>query len=167
MVLEALGRDPARSLHTRGVAEAARISPSAASLVLRALEGSGLVLVEDKGNMRFYRLDLTSPVAREWKVLFNVMSLKPLTEDLSDIAEQVVLFGSAAEGTDSTESDFDLFILTRFEPQVRLVLRRFEKRSGRHLSPIIVNAEGYARLRRRDRALYENISKGRMLWERG
>lgn len=165
-VLEALSRNPAQSLHTRRVAQEAGVSPSAASLVLRALEGSGLLLVEDKGNMRFYRVNLANPLARQWKVLFSLNQLRRLIEELSEITEKMVLFGSVAEGTDAAESDVDLFVLTQHERAVKEVLRKFEKHSDRHLSPIIMNAQGYARLRRQDQALFENISRGRVLWER-
>lgn len=165
-VLEALGKNPTMSLHTRKVAQEAGVSPSAASLVLRALEGSGLLLVEDKGNMRFYRINLANPLARQWKVLFNLNQLRRLIEELSDITEKFVLFGSVAEGIDNVESDVELFILTQHERAVKDVLRKFEKHYDRHLSPIIMNAQSYARLRRQDTALFENISRGKILWER-
>ncbi len=165
-ILEALGKDASKLMHTRRVAEEAGVSTGEASTVLRALERSNLLLVEDVGNMRSYRINLANPIARQWKVLFNITRLKPLTEELVRITDQVVLFGSAAEGTDTGESDIDLFILTQHERMVKEALRRFEKRSDRHLSPIIMNAQGYARLRRQDEALYENISRGKVLWEK-
>lgn len=165
-VLEALGKDAGKRMHTRRVAEEAGVSTGEASIVLRALERSNLLLVEDVGNMRFYRINLANPIARQWQILFNIIRLKPLTEDLAQITDQVVLFGSAAEGTDTGKSDIDLFILTQHERMVKEALRRFEKSSDRHLSPIIMNAQYYARLRRQDRALCENISRGKVLWEK-
>ena len=164
-ILEALGKNPGKGLHTRRVADEAGVSTGEASTVLRALQGSGLLFMEEVGNMRFYRMNLANPIAREWKILFNITWLKSLTEELAQITDQVVLFGSLAGGTDTVESDVDLFILTQHEKMVKEALRKFEKRSDRHLSPIIMNAEGYARLRRQDQALYENVSRGKVLWE--
>lgn len=165
-VLEALARDPESSVHTRKVGERAHVSVGAASIILRALEGSGLVEVEEKGSMKFYRINLLNPLSREFKILFNVRDLTDLVESLKEHAVRIVLFGSSAEGTDTKESDLDLFILTQDPQTVKVILRRFRGKSARNLSPIIVTAGDLARLRRRDKPLYDNISKGKVLWEK-
>ena len=166
-VLDALGRDPETRHHVRAVAEKAGVSVGAASMILHSLEASGMLTVEQTGNMKFYQYDLSNPVSRQWKVLFNINRLKPLADMMVEVAERVVLFGSAAEGTDTRESDVDLFILAQDETVVKSVLRRFQKGYSRSLSPIIMNAAGFARLRRQDLSLHENILRGRVLWERG
>ena len=165
-VLEVLGADPNTSLHVRKVAEKAKVSTGSASTTLRALESSGLLTVEEKGNMKFYRINLTDPRARQLKVLFNVYRLKPLADRLKNETDRVILFGSAADGTDSIESDVDIFILTQDETVVKEILRKFQREYDRPLSPIIMSANNYARLRRRDTSLYQNIARGRVLWER-
>jgi len=45
-------------------------------------------------------------------------------------------------------------------------MRRFQKKFVRTLSPIIVDALGNMRLRKGDRPLFEEISRGKVLWER-
>lgn len=166
LILDALGQDPDTRYHVRAVAERAKVSVGAASMILHTLEGTGMLTVEQIGNMRFYMYNLADPVARQWKVLFNINRLKPLADLLSETADRVVLFGSTADGTDIPDSDVDLFILTREEDTARSFLRRFQKRYSRSLSWIIMNAASFAKLRRMDRSLYENILRGRVLWER-
>ena len=166
-IIEVLGIDPETRFHVRAVAERASVSVGTASMVLKGLERSGLLTVEEEGNMKFYQYDLSDPVARQWKVLFNTTRLRPLIRELKEETDRVILFGSAGEGTDTRESDLDLFILTQNESGVRQILRGFQRKYSRHLSPLIMNAVGYARLRRQDPSLYENISRGRTLWERG
>ncbi len=163
-IIDTLGRDPDSSLHTRKVAEEAGVSVGTASMILNTLEGSDLVEVDKKGNMKFYRINLLNPVARQFKVLYNVRKLYALVEELKEYAERIVLFGSCANGIDGWDSDVDLFILTRDQQLVKEALGRFQKRFPRHLSPIIVNAEGLARLRRRDSPLFSSIIRGRVLW---
>ncbi len=163
-ILDTLGRDPDTSLHTRKIAEEAGVSVGAASMTLRVLEGQGMVIGEVKGNMKFYRIDLLNPVVRQFKVLFNVMKLNVLVDRVKDYAGRIILFGSCAEGLDGKDSDVDLFILTQDPGPVKTELARFQRQFQRHLSPIIVDAEGYARLRRQDTPLFNSITRGRTLW---
>jgi predicted nucleotidyltransferase len=165
-ILKALSRDPEKSLYTREVAEEAHVSIGAASTILRALEGSHLLDVEVKGGMKFYRFNLLNPVAREFKVLFNVHEISELIEPLKEHTDRIILFGSVAEGSDGPESDVDLFILTSQARTAKDVLRILQKKIDRHLSPIIESAEGLARLRREDKALFDQIYRGKTLWER-
>jgi predicted nucleotidyltransferase len=165
-VLEYLGRDPAGSHHVREVAEEAGVSVGAASITLRALLGQRLVKADERGGSKFYTIDLSNAAAREFKVLFSVLSLKDLVEALKEHTERVVLFGSCAEGIDERESDIDLYILAQNRVAVKEVVRRFQKKLVRNLSPIIVDGQGSMRLRREDKPLFEEISRGKVLWER-
>lgn len=166
-VLEYLGRDPAGAHHVREVAEEAGVSVGAASITLRALLGQRLVKADEKGGSKFYSIDLSNAAAREFKILFNVLGLKDLVDALKEYADRVVLFGSSAEGLDEKDSDIDLYVLAQNRNAVKEVLRRFQKKLVRTLSPIIVDAEGQMRLRKGDRPLFEEISRGKVLWQRG
>jgi predicted nucleotidyltransferase len=165
-VLEYLARDPSGTHHVREVAEEARVSVGAASITLRALHGQGLVNADERGGSKFYSIDLSNPAAREFKILFNILALKDLVEALKEFAERVVLFGSCAEGTDEKDSDIDLYVLSQNRTMVKDVVRRFQKKLVRSLSPIIVDAEGQMRLRKGDKPLFDEISRGKVLWER-
>jgi predicted nucleotidyltransferase len=165
-ILRFLAQDPDTSFHGREIAEKARVSSGAASMTLHVLHGTGLLEMEEKGRMKFYKFNLSNPVSREFKVLFNIMDLRNLVEDLKPDAERIILFGSGAEGRDAKDSDLDLFILTRDPSKVKDIARRAEKKLVRHLSSIIVDAQGELRLRRDEKPLYDNISRGRILWEK-
>ena len=155
-ILETLSRDPDKSLYTREVAERSGISVGAASMILRVLEGSHLIDVDEKGGMKFYRINLLNPVAREFKVLFNVQRISRLVEPLKNYSDRIILFGSCV----------DLLVLTSEPQAAKDLFRLFQKKIDRHLSPIIVGAEGLARLRRDDKALFEQVYRGKTLWEK-
>jgi len=165
-ILDTLSRDPDKSLYTREVAERSGISVGAASMILRVLEGSHMIDVEEKGGMKFYRINLLNPVAREFKVLFNVQKISCLVEPLKEYSDRIILFGSFADGTDGPESDVDLLVLTSEPHAAKDLFRLLQKKIDRHLSPIIVGAEGLARLRRDDKALFEQVYRGKTLWEK-
>jgi len=165
-VLEYLARDPADAHHVREVAEEAGVSVGAASITLRALRGQRLAKADEKGGSKFYSIDLSNPAAREFKILFNILGLRNLVDALKEYAERVVLFGSSAEGTDEKDSDIDLYVLAQNQAATKEVMRRFQKKFVRTLSPIIVDALGNMRLRKGDRPLFEEISRGKVLWER-
>ncbi len=162
-LLDFLGRDPDNSYHVRELAEKAGVSVGAASVTLRAMHGSRLIELEEKGAMKFYRFNLLDPVARQFKVLFTIERLKVLIHELEPHAERIVLFGSCANGTDAKDSDVDLFIVTRDTALVKNALWRFERKLGRHLSPIMVPPGGLSRIEREDRPLFESILQGRVL----
>jgi len=165
-ILRFLANDPDSSFHGREIADKVGVSSGAASMALRALHDAGLLGMDEKGRMKFYRLNLSNPVSREYKVLFNIMELRQLVEDLRNEAERIVLFGSAAEGKDAKNSDLDLFILTRDPSDAKENVKRAQRKLVRHLSTIIVDAQGEIRLRKDEKPLYDNISRGRVLWEK-
>lgn len=163
-LLHFLGRDPDSSYHVREIAEKSGVSVGAASITLRAMKGTGLVTSEERGSMKFYTFNLFNPLSREWKVLFNIQDLKGLVDELTPYVDRIVLFGSCANGTDSKESDVDLFITTHDKAKVSHILARFQKNYFRNLSPIIQLPEGLAKIRKSDRPMFESILQGRVLW---
>jgi predicted nucleotidyltransferase len=165
-VLEYIASDPAGSHHVREVAKRAGVSVGAASNTLRSLHGQRLLKVEERGGSKFYSIDLANAAAREFKILFNVLKLEEMVETLMEHSDRVVLFGSCAEGRDEKDSDIDLYILAQDKVDVKEVLRRFEKKIVRSLSPIIVDANEQVRLRKGDKPLFDQISRGKVLWQR-
>ncbi len=164
-VLHVFHEDPMQELHEREVMRRANVSKGSVNLILRRLSEEGILEREKTGRMVFYRFNIKAPLARQLKVLFNVYSLQKLVDQLKPHCKRVVLFGSCAEGLDVKESDVDLFILTQESKEVMKMVSAFQKSLDRRLSPIIVDANGFARLKREDRPLYGRIEKGIVLWE--
>lgn len=164
-VLYVFHEDPMRELYEREVVRKAGISKGSANSILRKLSETGILKRKKTGRMVFYRFNDRSPVARQFKILFNVYSLRELVDQIKPHCKRIMLFGSCAEGLDVSESDVDLFILTQEKKEVMEKVSAYQKNLDRKLSPIIVNANGFTRLKREDRPLYERILKGIMLWE--
>lgn len=164
-VLDLFASNPLQEHHEREVMRLADVSKGSANRMLRELSERGFLTLRKRGRMVFYKLDLDNPSTRQFKILANVYSLNELVEKLKGAARRVVLFGSCAQGTDVKESDIDLLVITDDKDIVRKEINRFNTKEKRRVVPIIVDANGFAKLKREDRPLYDNIERGIVLWQ--
>ncbi len=162
-LLYALASDQMRFFYQREAAERAHISVGSANRIFRTLVDSGLVEQEKKGKIYLYRYNVNNPVGRQLKVLFNIIEVEELIDMLRPLARRIILFGSCAEGRDAKESDIDLFILTRDKEAVTEKLGLYG--SWRRLAPIIVDVNDFTKLRNEEKPLYDEITRGILLWE--
>lgn len=115
------------------------------------------------GNLNIYFLDKNDPLVSQMKVARAIELLKPLLIKLQDVSQKIILFGSAAQGKDVADSDFDLFILTSDKKKVQKITSK--SRIGREIKPVIKNFLEFMELKEKDRIFYEEINKGVVLWE--
>ena len=155
---------PMQELHEREVVRRAGISKGSANTILRKLSEINVLERDKRGRMVFYSLSIENAVARQFKVLFNVYSLNELVNEIKQYCKKIILFGSCSEGTDTEESDVDLFILTNEKSKVNSKVTSYQK-IGRRIAPVIVNSNEFVELRRKDKPLYDRILKGTSLWE--
>jgi len=75
--------------------------------------------------------------------------------------EQILFmpFGSCADGTDVRESDIDIFMLTQEKKAVKESVSRFNQKSERKISPIILDVSEFMKMKREDGPLYERIDR--------
>ncbi len=164
-ILAQLAEDPMREFYQREIAQEAKVSLGSANKLLKDLEEREMVTLDRRGKMFFYRINLKNPVARQFKILFNVMLLDELVKQLRDSCKRVILFGSCAEGADAKESDMDVFVLTQKKETIIQTINKYERKINRRIAPVVLSSIEWARMRRKDRPLYDNISKGIILWQ--
>ena len=160
-VLAFLCADAGRSFYGVEVAGEAGLSRGGVNRALRGLARAGLVEAEDRGRMRFYRARLADPRVRSFKTLLNIDALGPLLDRLSRLALRVVLFGSAAEGTNLPDSDVDLLVVTNSPDRARKVVSS----AGDALQAVIVTPVGLADLERDNAAFAAELKRGIELWK--
>lgn len=163
-VLRFLARHTGQSFFEREIVEATGVSRSAVNLATRALCGAGLLLREQRGRMNFYTVDDRHPFVRQFKVLDTLAQLEPLLQELRPLTRRIVLFGSCAEGTNTPESDVDLFILTVERDQVMRLVSRYSMEYP--IQPVLANNQELVVMKEKDAAFYEQIRRGIVLWER-
>jgi len=165
-VLHFLLSNPMEQFHEREIVRRTGVSVGAVNQILRRFQRAGLVEKDRRGRTSLYRANLRNPVARQFKVLFNVLALNDLVDKIKQVSDRIVLFGSCAEGTDVKDSDVDLFVLTSDTETVNREVRLYEQKIDRRLSLITIDSNGLAKMKIGDKPLYERISRGIALWER-
>ena len=157
--------NPLSEYYEREVLRLTRVSKGSANKTLRQLTDLGLLSRATKGRMVFYKLNPDEASARQFKILSNTFMLRSLVERLKPHSKKVVLFGSASQGTDTKESDVDLFVLSSEKEDVSREISGFNSKLERKVNPIVVDSNEFAKMKREDRPLYDNIDRGIVLWQ--
>jgi predicted nucleotidyltransferase len=168
-VLRFLVLHQGQSFYEREIARKANLSPSSTHHVLVRLYQAGVINRKQNGRMYFYSIDKTNPYLKEFKVLVNLLLLEPLVERLKRLSHKIVLFGSWAEGSDTEDSDIDLFIISSEKEKVLSVVNKFSystKLENRKIQPIISQPEELLKKDRKNKVFLEQVEKGKILWER-
>lgn len=168
-VLRFLLLEAGRSFYEREIARNAGLSPSSAHYVLSALSKAGLINCKRNGRMCFYSIDATNPYLKGFRLLVNLLLIEPLAEKLKRLAHKIILFGSWADGTNTEDSDIDLFIVSSEKERV---LSLINKSSGspqffnRKIQPIVVTPQELLRKTEKDKVFMEEVAKGNTIWEK-
>lgn len=165
-----LAANPKTAFYSNEAAKKAGLSVGSASAALNELARQGFVSCEKKGKMKFYRANLASAATRSFKVFSNCLALTPLAAAATGAgAAKLVLYGSAAKGEDSEESDFDLACVTNDRKgaveKMAKAAEKVEKATGKKVSLNYYGEADYHKLAQTSPAFYESVEHGIALWE--
>lgn len=163
-IVSFLSQHPGKSFFDKEIAQKTGLSRGGTNEVLRCLSQENFVTLSKKGRMCFYSVNSSDPVIKCYKVLNNVLELEPLIEKIKSLVTKIILFGSSAQGTNTEESDIDLFILTNKPKKVMKIIID-SSLSGR-LQPIIKTSTEYAIMQKKESIFCEEIDRGIILFER-
>lgn len=153
-----------RSFTEKEIVEATGVSKSGVNMALRDLEKNGLVIRRKRGRMSFFSVDNSIPLIRELKRALSLAALLPLVQKLKAVSRRIILFGSVAQGTDTSESDIDLFVLSSEKDKVVQWVRAFKM--AKELKPVILTPVEYATSQAKDKAFFQELRKGIVLYEK-
>jgi predicted nucleotidyltransferase len=155
--------------YERQVARSLDIAYGSANRSLNQLYSTGAVKRRQEGKMFFYSIDASNPSVIEFKKLVNLLLLEPLVESLQKIASRIVLYGSCAQGTDSSQSDFDLFVVTSKKESVADIISGFNLPKGfenLRIQPVIKTPVELLQAGESEKAFIEEVERGIVLWEK-
>lgn len=163
-ILSFLSLHPDRPAYDKEISEKTGVSRGSTNQILRDFLENGLVSRERRGKMWLYTLT-DGPLVRSFRVFENLITLAPLARALEGSATRVILYGSAATGEDTAESDMDLFVISDDPDSVSAAIRKFE--SDRPITPVIQTPEEYAASQTSDAGFMAEVKRGQILLEKG
>lgn len=162
-ILKLLALYPLQGFYVTEIARKVSLSKAAVSLRLRKLYKENLVSAEKRGKEVYYKINIFSPIIKQYKILANIVFLEPLINKLKSSSRRIVLFGSVARGEDQFDSDIDLFIVSK-EPMItRQIIGHIKL--DRKIQSIIKTASELTEFESKNKEFYEQAKAGITLWE--
>ena len=158
-----------QEFYERELARKLGISYGSANRALNELYSTGAVTRRREGKMYFYSIDSSNAAITEFKKVVNLMLVEPLVEELKSISNRIVLYGSCALGTDTSESDLDLFVVSNSKEDVSNVISTFRFPRGCesiHIQSVIRTPVELLEGGESERTFVEEVDRGIVLWER-
>jgi len=168
-VLGLLAKFSDQEFYEREVVRRLGISSGSANRALNELFSSGAVSRRREGKMYFYSVDSSNAAIAEFKKMVNLMLVEPLIEELKKISNRIVLYGSCAQGADTSESDLDLFVVSNDKQNVSDTIHNFKFPRGYeniHIQSVIKTPVELLESGESERIFLEEIERGLELWEK-
>lgn len=168
-VLSLLAKFSDREFYERQIARRIAVGYGSANRALNELYSAGAVKRRQEGKMYFYSVDPSDPIVTEFKKLVNLMLIEPLVEELKKVSTRVVLYGSCAQATDTSESDLDLFVVSDDKEEVLETVNSFRCPRGFEevrIQSVVKNPVELLEAKGVEQAFIEEVERGIVLWER-
>ena len=168
-VLSLLVKFSDQEFYERQVARRLGVSYGSANRALNELYSTEAVTRRREGKMYFYSINSSIAAVIEFKKMINLMLVEPLVEELKKMSSRIVLYGSCALGTDTSESDLDLFLVSNNKEGVSNVISNFKFPRGYeniHIQSVIQTPVELLKKGELERTFMEEVERGIVLWER-
>lgn len=131
---------------------------------LLRLSQCGIIERHHRERRCFNRLEQTLPWIAPLKIVSNILSLDPFIRKISSMSLKAILFGSRATGSNTSDSDYDILIISNTHEKVTHAAMK--ESLSEKLQLIIKTPEEFLDFDTREPVLAENIRKGITLWEK-
>ena len=168
-VLSLLAKYSDLEFYERETARRLGISYGSANKVLNDLYSEQYLSRQKKGKMYFYRFETSDPIFSHFKILTNIVLLRPLIKHLKKASSRIVLFGSCARGEDHSKSDIDLFIVSDDNDKIFHAIRKYRFSQGFEeliIQPAVFTPLDLLKSEKTDREFLSLVSEGIVLWDR-
>ncbi len=163
-VLSHLAENPGREFLSSEIQKAISISRAGVYIALGELARQNLVSKAKKGKLLFYSIIYDDSAIKQFKVLKNVLALRPLVSKLKPLSKKIVLYGSTSRGENDPASDIDLFILSNEPEIVKKVISSIKTRQK--IQSVIKTPSELADFKEKEKTYYAEVDRGITLWEK-
>lgn len=164
-ILLFLARSSGEEFYVRKIATTLGSSVSGTYTALEKLKEENLVTSRKSGRNVYYKENEENPSIRYFKIMMNIQELNQTVASIKEEADKIILFGSCSTGEDTMDSDIDLLVVTSEVDQTKKILRG-KKINQRILKAIVVAPHQYMEMKQKDKAFYDETTKGIALWRR-
>jgi len=162
-VLSFLANNIGKEFTGSEIQKAMDISKAGVYLALAELVKCELIIKVKKGNLLLFNANYDSPPIKQFKVLLNIVRLKPVLKSLKDVSVKITLYGSASRGEDYADSDIDLFIVSK---DLALTKEKLSKiKLSRKIQAVVKTPSEIAEFKDKEKIFFEEVSRGIILWE--
>lgn len=158
-----LGDYPENNFFSKEIAEKLNISLGGAHNALKYLSKEKIIEQEQKGNMKFYRINEDNPLVKQFKIAAIVQELSLLVKKIKDNCISIILFGSASRGEQTVNSDVDLFVLTHHPEIVKTKIVGIKNKLI--INPIIKTPNEWSELEIKESEFYKEVKQGIKLFD--
>lgn len=162
-VLSYLAQDPSKEFLTSEIQKATLVSRAGVYFALKELIRQGLVSQERRGKVIFYRIVYDDAAIKQFKILKNVFSLRPIVVKLRPFSRKIVLYGSYSRGENDLSSDIDLFILSKDPETTRETISSIKTKQK--LQTVIKNVSEFASFKESEKVFIQEVERGIVLRE--
>lgn len=163
-VLSHLAENPGKDFLCSEIKKAASISRAGVYIALEELSRQNLVSKAKKGKILFYSIIYDDSAIKQFKVLKNVLALRPLVTKLKPLSNKIVLYGSTGRGENDPSSDIDLFILSHEPEAVKKAMASIKTRQN--VQFVIKTPSELSDFREKEKTYYAEVDRGIVLWEK-
>lgn len=140
------------------------LSKAGANLALKELMLYKLIARQSKAGAFIYQLNDGNVLVKQFKVLKILAKISALLDKLKPLSQKIIIFGSSSRGENTTDSDIDLFVLTRGETEVKKIIK--VSRLGNKIQLIVKTASELESLKKNDPYFFNEIDRGITVWQK-
>jgi predicted nucleotidyltransferase len=162
-VIEFLSANADKQYTEKEISDSIRVKRSSINLALHTLNEEGLVSRKKIGRTSLYGADANHIIIKELKTLQNLLLIYPLIEKLKTESQKIILFGSNAKGSNTAESDIDIFVQTNNVRKIREIVDSSQLKNKIQL--IVKTPKEMLIINNQKPLFFQEIEKGKLIWE--
>jgi len=143
---------PTNDFYEREIQIKTELSKGSVNRWIRELEEAGIIESKTKGRLRIFKLNNSSPVVKQLKILYIIDKIYHKVKKFNDC--RVFLYGSAARGEYDEKSDIDILVIGQNRNIAQKIRKIDAKINVSFYTPI-----EWSRAGREDPAFFQRVEK--------